>query len=102
MFTTVVPNVIAPIMFNVGNRQSLGDHLYSLVESNLQIGKDTMIKHNFWIPTMTAGKIVGMMIDGLNHYELIRACSDPEYLGEIMLDACEVLMIAAGRRPFYP
>jgi hypothetical protein len=49
---------------------------------------------------MTAGKIVGMMMEGMSMDALIRACSDSSYLAELMVDACEVLMVAAGRVPF--
>jgi hypothetical protein len=83
-------------------RMSLGDYLYPLVTSNLDAGKETMVHYNLWVPSMTPGKIVGMLLDGLSLDELTVACSDSKYLAEIMVDACEVLMEAAGREPFRP
>ncbi len=59
-----------------------------------------MMECNLWTPNMTAGKIVGMMMEGMSMDALIRACSDSSYLAELMVDACEVLMVAAGRVPF--
>jgi hypothetical protein len=81
---------------------SLGDYLYPLVESNLAAGKETMVHYNLWVPSMTSGKIVGMLMDGLSLDELTVACTDSKYLAEAMVDACEVLMEAAGREPFRP
>jgi hypothetical protein len=109
MFSTVNPTFQPPafipgtmIPWDLSARQSLGDYLYPIVESNLNAGRAIMIECNLWTPNMTAGKIVGMMIDGLNMDELTRACSDSPYLAEIMVDACEVLMAAVGRQPFSP
>jgi hypothetical protein len=109
MFSTVSPQFVAPafipgtmISWEASCRQSLGDHLYPIVESNLIAAKPTMVECNLWTPNMTAGKIVGMMMEGLSLDELTRACSDSPYLAETMVDACEVLMAAAGRQPFCP
>jgi hypothetical protein len=101
MFTTVTHNIPATMTpLEHTTRQSLGDHLYQLVDSNLIAGRNTMIENNLWTPNMTTSKIVGMMLEGLNQNELVRACSDSPYLAEIMVDACEILMVAAGRQPF--
>jgi hypothetical protein len=107
MFSTVIPKFNAPtdcrgfmVSWEESCRRSLGDNLYPIVESHLTIGRDTMIECNLWTPNMTAGKVVGMMLDGLSLDELTRACSDSPYLAEVMVDACEVLMVAAGCQPF--
>jgi hypothetical protein len=89
-------------MWDAQCRHTMGDYLYILVESNLVAGKDVMVHNNLWLPSMTAGKIVGMMLEGLSREELYRACRDSKYLAEVMVDACEVLMEAVGREPFRP
>jgi hypothetical protein len=100
--TTVQINI--PQMFHNNwtrmQRQALGDALYPLVQSNLDAGRDIMIQSRLWHPSMTAGKIVGMMLDGLNFDELTIAVSNSPYLAERMVDACEILMEAAGMKPF--
>jgi hypothetical protein len=81
-------------------RQMVGDALYSVVQSNLAAGYEVMVQSRLWHPAITAGKIVGMFLDGLSGQELQRAMTDSPYLAELMVDACEVIMESVGQKPF--
>jgi hypothetical protein len=87
-------------IWNMMERQIYGDSLFPVVCTALEMGHDTLLQHHLWHPSMTAGKIVGMLLDGIEREELNRALVDAPYLAELMVDACEVLMNAAGMEPF--
>jgi hypothetical protein len=84
----------------MAQRQTVGDALFSLVQSNLTAGHDIMVESRLWHPAITAGKIVGMFLDGLSGPELQRALTDSPYLAELMVDACEIIMESVGQKPF--
>ena len=81
-------------------RQTIGDQLFPIVQSNIAAGYDIMVQSRLWHPAITAGKIVGMFLDGLSFEELQRAQIDSPYLAELMVDACEIIMESVGQKPF--
>ena len=75
-------------------RAQMGDALYPMIQSVIAEQKDAMKEGGVWHDTITAGKITGMLLDGLDHEELQKLLVDKDALITFITDACGVLLEA--------
>ena len=75
-------------------RQQIGEALYKAIGSFLEQEKEDMKAGGVWHHTITAGKITGMLLDGLDYDELSLLLTDKEDFESKVVQACVVLLQA--------
>jgi hypothetical protein len=77
--------------------QNTGDFLYNGVSYLLAECKGDLKAYGFWHPSITAGKVTGVLMDAYaNHLdELNAAMYDREKITQMLADACECIYLAA-------
>jgi hypothetical protein len=80
---------------HMGMRQSYGELLFAKVAQALEENRDFLKEQGWLTEKTTAGKIVGMLLDGYNDEELDGLYGNLSQLCEAICDACEILVEAA-------
>lgn len=77
--------------------QNTGDFLYYGVSNILAECKDDLKAYGFWHPSITAGKVTGVLMEGYANDlgELHAALYDCEKITQMVADACECIYLAA-------
>jgi hypothetical protein len=73
-------------------KQQMGNAIYRIVEPFLAEQQQAMKDGGIWKSTMTAGKITGMLLDGLEKEELLQLIADNAAFQERMSECCLILI----------
>lgn len=73
-------------------KQQMGIAIYRIVEPFLVEQEQSMKDGGIWNSKMTAGKITGMLLDGLEQEELVQFIEDSEAFHERMSECCSILI----------
>lgn len=85
-------NTVTAMWLNI-----LHHELYYSVDTILREQHEVLVEEGYNIPSVTAGKITGMILEAYNPYELVALLNDPNHsLGEVMADAVFTLADAAA------
>ena len=76
-------------------REQMGNALYPVIQSVLAEEKEGLKEAGLWHDKITAGKITGMLLDGLDDAELQNLLVNKDELNRMITDACGVLLQAA-------
>jgi hypothetical protein len=87
---TITPEQVA------GWKQYVGSHIYHIVDTTLctREARAEMMKAGWYAPTITAGKIMGMIIEACSLQEIIALYNNHGQLNDAIMDCCEVLQEA--------
>ena len=72
-------------------RQQMGNALYAFIHPFIAEQKEAMKEGGVWHDKITAGKITGMFLEGLDHQELQAMLANTAELTDKIADACVVL-----------
>jgi hypothetical protein len=79
-------------------RNLFGNELFTRAESFLEEVKGDMIEGNLWSNEITAGRIVGMFLEGFDNDDLTQLLYDEEFFTEKMSEGCVVLKQAGDAK----
>jgi len=75
----------------------LSHELYHSVDTILRNHHEVLVEEGYNLPSVTAGKITGMILEAYNPWELVALLNDPNHsLGDVMADAVFTLAEAAA------
>jgi hypothetical protein len=75
----------------------LSNELYNSVDTILRDQHDVLVEEGYNIPSVTAGKITGMILEAYNPWELVALLNDPNHsLGDVMADAVFTIVEATA------
>lgn len=75
-------------------RQEVGDALYSRIQPFLAANEADMKAANTWHPLMTAGKLTGILLEGLSYDECLSLTQNQAALEDRLAEACDVILAA--------
>lgn len=76
----------------------LGEALYPKISTALEEGRETMAEIGWNLKAVTAGKITGMLLEGLEEAEIRGLLADDRALGAKMAEAVEAIVEFERRR----
>jgi hypothetical protein len=76
-------------------RQQTGNQLYSMIAPFLAENQEAMKEGGVWHDKITAGKITGMLLEGLDHQELQSLLADMDELKDKLAECCVLIKAAA-------
>lgn len=109
---TVAPFVEQPAQSNDGmnmlykmmaqaeaqTRQNIGNALYPMISAFLAEEENNMKAGGVWHPSMTAGKITGMLLEGLSCNDLYPMMTDMAKLTDKLAECCDILKAHGERK----
>lgn len=76
-------------------REQMGNALYPVIQVMIAEEKEGLKEGGLWHDKITAAKVTGMLLDGLDQEQLKRLLVDKDELKSMLMDACVVLLQAA-------
>lgn len=76
-------------------RQQMGNALYAVIAPFIEQNKQSLKDADLWSENITAGKITGMLLEGISYEELYSMLYDSEKLKDTLAECCDILKAAA-------
>jgi hypothetical protein len=79
-------------------RQNIGNALYPIINAFLAEEESSMKAGGVWHPSMTAGKITGMLLEGFSCNDLYQMMTDMASLTDNLAQCCDILKAHGERK----